>query len=110
MDDLDTLFERFRAGGGAQFPCRSSSSSARVRGAAGPWRGIGSQLLAVLDQEAVAGDRRRPDWPRALSQFSGVLGRIAPSLRAFGIPIEFTRDGHQGRRLIELRLEAHGGE
>jgi len=77
LDDLDTVFDRFRARGGAQAPCRSSSSSARVRGAAGPWRGSVSQLLAVLDQETVAGDRRRPDWPRGLSQFLGVLRRIA---------------------------------
>lgn len=59
---------------------------------------------------AVASERRRPDWPRGLAQFSGLLRRIAPNLRAFGILVEFTRDGHEGRRLIELRLEEYAGE
>ena len=76
----------------------------------GTWRGTASGLLAALDQEADASERRRPDWPKGLAQFSGLLRRMAPNLRAFGILIEFTRDGHQGRRQIELRFEAHGGE
>jgi hypothetical protein len=39
-----------------------------------------------------------------LAQFSGMLRRLAPSLRAFGVLIEFARDGQQGRRVIDLRL------
>ena len=49
------------------------ASAARHRGAA-PRR----NYMAVLDREAVAGDRRQPDWPSRFSQFSHVLRRIAP--------------------------------
>ncbi len=59
----------------------------------------------TLDQEADVAERRRPDWPRGLAQFSGLLRRMAPNLRAFGILVEFTREGHERQRLIELRLE-----
>jgi len=89
----------------SRFTLESSAISAPILKLvrAGTWRGTASELLAALDQKAVADDRRRRDWPKGLSQFSGMLRRIAPNLRAFGINVEFTRDGH--RRQIELRID-----
>jgi hypothetical protein len=71
---------------------------------AGAWRGTAAELLTALDQQVPVAERRRCDWPRGLAQFSGMLRRLAPSLRAFGVLIEFARDGRQGRRVIDLRL------
>ncbi|HUY36373.1 MAG TPA: ATP-binding protein [Pirellulales bacterium] len=70
----------------------------------GPWRGTASQLLAALEQKALAAERRRSDWPRGLAQLSGLLRRLAPILRTFNILVEFTRgDGSDRQRMINVR-------
>jgi len=70
----------------------------------GPWRGTVAQLVRELEQRSGAKERPRRDWPRGFAQLSGLLRRLAPSLRAFGVEVEFVREGHRGARLIEMRI------
>jgi len=41
-------------------------------------------------------------WPKNGRSLSGVLRRLAPTLRAVGIDVQHTREAHTGKRLIVL--------
>ena len=55
----------------------------------GGWTGRASELLELLN--ATVGDdvKRRRGWPKAANSLSNALRRIAPTLRAVGVPIDF---------------------
>src|SRR5207249_2560542 len=65
------------------------------------WRGTTTELMAALARYAPAAERRRPGWPRGVAAFAGLLRRLAPNLRTFGVGIEFVRTN--GARLIEVK-------
>ncbi|MBA3431304.1 MAG: ATP-binding protein [Actinobacteria bacterium] len=61
------------------------------------FEGTASELLIALNEEASDAIRRDRYWPKDATRLSGKLRRIAPSLRAEGIAIEFD-DGRGTRR------------
>jgi hypothetical protein len=71
----------------------------------GNWRGQSSELLARIETLAGDSEIRMKSWPKDAKSLSGILRRLAPNLRAFGIEIEFGYQGrgNQKRRSIELR-------
>src|SRR5258707_13498870 len=69
------------------------------------WRGTASELLTEFERRVDPSYRRPADWPKGLSQFTGLLRRLAPNLRTFGVLVEFSREAGTGRRLIELRID-----
>ena len=68
------------------------------------WGGSAKDLLSALTQHADASDSKRKDWPSNPKTLSGELRRLAPTLRAIGIDIAFTKP--HGRRLITLTRKA----
>lgn len=74
-----------------------------IQQSAGTWVGPCRRLLEELTQ--LVGDqgklKRWPSTPRALS---GMLRRLAPSLRACGIRLDFVRQ-HGGERERQVRME-----
>jgi hypothetical protein len=66
------------------------------------WQGTSRELLdelAGLAGEKTVKSKRWPKSPRALS---GILRRLAPSLRMVGITLEFTLQGHAKTRTITI--------
>jgi hypothetical protein len=67
------------------------------------WEGTSSELLnklSTLAADKIAESNRWPKSPRALS---GILRRLAPSLRVIGIMVEFTLEGHAKTRTITIK-------
>ena len=60
-----------------------------VHGPREPWEGTATDLLEALNEEVEDKVQRRKKWPKTASALSGELRRLAPSLRAVGIQIEF---------------------
>ncbi|HUY35875.1 MAG TPA: ATP-binding protein [Pirellulales bacterium] len=71
------------------------------------WCGTASELLAAINRNATSAERRRPDWPTTIFKLSNALRRLAPSLRAFDLLVEFTRFGHGRRRIIQVRRASY---
>lgn len=68
----------------------------------GKWEGMASELLDLLAKHD-EGATRRKGWPKQANLLSAALRKIAPNLRAVGIPIRFgDRAGGTGKRLIKL--------
>lgn len=66
------------------------------------WSGMASALLPLLT--AVVGDvGKERSWPKRADTLSGKLRRAAPVLRKTGIDVTFIREGHAGKRTIEIR-------
>jgi len=65
----------------------------------GPWRGTATELLRRLDGHR--GDARAPGgWPTTAKGLSSALGRVVPSLRDVGIPVDHRGpQGHNRSRL-----------
>jgi hypothetical protein len=64
------------------------------------WTGTASELLRI------AGNGLSPNglgWPRSPRALAGRLRRAQTPLRALGIEIAFSREGHAGTRMITLR-------
>ena len=53
------------------------------------WVGKASKLLAWLNTKGSVEVMKRKDWPKDATRLSGLLKRLAPSLRAEGIEISF---------------------
>jgi hypothetical protein len=74
----------------------------------GVWQGRASDLLKELDELAGYTDskKKRPyGWPKQPNQLSGVLRRIAPTLRQLGLlDIVFGRGGKTGRKITIRNL------
>ena len=73
----------------------------------GPWiigiaavgfKGTASDLLDKADES----QRRRKEFPQSPRTLSGALKRLAPNLRAVGVVVTYSKEGHSRRRLIEL--------
>jgi len=74
------------------------------------WSGSPTALLEDLKQHAGDNSRQR-DWPRNAAALSSRLRRIAPSLRARGVEVEFGREANGNRpRYIHLALARMFGE
>jgi hypothetical protein len=70
------------------------------------WSGTATDLLKALALWST-GDRHWPANPRALSsQFQ----RIAPALRNIGIAVDFSRQGHEGTRVIHISSTSKKGK
>jgi hypothetical protein len=67
------------------------------------WQGTARQLLDDLNTKADEKIRRHRDWPASPRRLGGDMRRLAPSLRAAGVGVTFTRESGGGRRrLIDL--------
>ena len=71
--------------------------------AIGRWYGTASGLRQRIDRVASAIEKRSPSWPRTPHAVSMALRRIAPSLRAAGLKVTFTRrSGGNRERVISM--------
>ncbi len=67
------------------------------------WCGTATNLLSTLATLAGESVTKQRDWPRNGKGLAGVLRRLASTLRAVGIGVDFEREpGGQRRRLIRL--------
>jgi hypothetical protein len=69
------------------------------------WTGTASELLgatAAFTQNAAAWS---PSWPKTPRALAGRLRRSQAFLRAIGIQVAFSREGHGGNRTITMRSE-----
>jgi len=68
------------------------------------WQGTALELLTTLSGNNYTDekDRRRRDWPDNPRAMANAVRRLAPTLRASGIDVEFDRESKSGRRLIIL--------
>ncbi len=67
------------------------------------WCGTASLLLSALNsQERDKGSRAR-GWPELPKTLSDRLRRLATAMRANGIDVAFSREGHSRQRLVHLR-------
>ena len=80
----------------------SSSVGVLIRslmGEGNDWVGRASDLLSWLNNKCDADVMKRKDWPKDATRLSSALKRLAPSLRAEGIEINFDMPS---RRLITI--------
>lgn len=69
------------------------------------WEGTASELLAALTARTDETVHRTRDWPSSARSLSGALRRLAPSLRAVGVNLDFNRETDtRRRRMIRLGL------
>jgi hypothetical protein len=65
------------------------------------WSGTASDLLcAAIGENELRGNGA--DWPKNPRALAGRLRRSQPFLRALGIEVGFTREGHEGNRIIKI--------
>ena len=64
--------------------------------------GTVAELRARLDSMVSDALRRSVRWPKAANILSNALRRMAPSLRAAGIELQFGRNDEQGRRMVSV--------
>ena len=67
-----------------------------------PWKGTATELLKELEPLTDEQTRRQKGWPANGRALSGVLRRLAPSLRLAGVVVGFEREGHDGKRVIRI--------
>ena len=73
----------------------------------GGWTGKASKLLELLNMAVGDDVKRRRGWPKAANSLSNALRRIAPTLRAVGVPIDFDlRNATGTARLIAVGTDA----
>ena len=70
--------------------------------AATGWEGSATDLLEALGAEVGEGATRSRSWPKSARGLSSALRRLAPDLRAEGIGVEWSREGHERRRTISI--------
>ncbi|HLZ71455.1 MAG TPA: DNA polymerase [Dehalococcoidia bacterium] len=72
--------------------------------AAAPWEGTATELLAKLGEYLSETELKRlpAGWPKQANQLTNALRRLAPSLAAIAIGVEFERAPHSRTRLIRL--------
>jgi hypothetical protein len=69
----------------------------------GSWTGSAADLLRVgVDPSRTGGSTSRAGWPQNPRALAGRLRRAQTSLRAIGIEIGFSREGHAGSRVIKM--------
>jgi hypothetical protein len=70
----------------------------------GAWKGTATDLLKALNGRASEDIRRQKAWPKNAQSLANLLRRLAPSLRAIGIGLEFWRDIDRARhRMIAIK-------
>jgi len=67
------------------------------------WTGSASDLLRAHAECAGDDVSRRTGWPKNPRALAGRLRRAQTFLRALGIDIAFSREGHAGSRIIRIR-------
>jgi len=67
----------------------------------GQWQGTAGELLTAIEAHTDEQTRRRKSWPGSPTAMGNGVRRIASSLRANGINVNFDRDS-SGRRLLTL--------
>jgi hypothetical protein len=73
-----------------------------------PWEGTATELLDVLTARVKEETRRHNSWPKNGTSLSGALRRLAPTLRAVGIEVEFAGNtGKSRKRLLRLSVVGH---
>ncbi len=71
-----------------------------------PWQGTATELLGKINEQAGETAVRQKGWPSNGRALAGALRRLAPHLRARGLNVLFTREGHGKRRIIHLENAA----
>jgi hypothetical protein len=70
------------------------------------WCGTAAELLRALNDQVPDDTRRSQAWPKTGRGLAGAVRRLAPTLRAVGISVEFDREPNRSRRrLILLRQQ-----
>ena len=64
--------------------------------------GTVAELRARLDSMVSDAMRRSVRWPKAPNGLSSALRRMAATLRAAGIELQFSRNNEQGRRMVSV--------
>jgi hypothetical protein len=64
--------------------------------------GTVAELRARLDSMVSEALRRSVRWPKSPNALGNALRRMATSLRAAGIELQFSRNNQQGRRLVSV--------
>ena len=64
--------------------------------------GTVAELRARLDSMVSDAMRRSVRWPKAPNGLSSALRRMAATLRAVGIELQFSRNNEQGRRMVSV--------
>jgi hypothetical protein len=67
------------------------------------WRGTATDLLAALSGLLPDRDHPPSGWPKDATRAGGQLRRMAPSLRVFGIEVDYDREGRKGARTWLVR-------
>jgi hypothetical protein len=74
----------------------------------GKWTGTSTALMdalaGIVDEKVVASGR----WPKSPRGLSGMLRRLAPTLRTVGIHVCFVKEGHARTRTIRVEAESEG--
>ena len=65
------------------------------------WSGASTELMAALEEHVDEKVARRQDWPKRPRDLSAALRRLAPTLRALDLEVEFARSGR--KRSIHIR-------
>ena len=65
------------------------------------WRGTSTDLLQALVGQVGYRPIRLPANANALG---GLLKRVGPTLQQYGIRVQMDREGHQGKRMVELQV------
>lgn len=68
------------------------------------WSGTPTELLHALEQVADEKTLRMRSWPKAANTLSGILGRLAPNIRAVGIDVEHGKSGRREWSLARTAL------
>jgi hypothetical protein len=71
------------------------------------WQGTAQELLTAIEARASESERRLRIWPKTPRALSGALRRLAPSLRASGLYVDFARPSgaNSARTVIIHRVE-----
>ena len=72
--------------------------------ALGAWEGTSTDLLAALSERVSEDTRRSKAWPKTARAMSAAVKRLAPTLRAVGLEIDYAR-GKDLKRLRLIRIE-----
>lgn len=73
--------------------------------AAGGFTGTAAELLDRLGGLVDETTTKTKSWPKRPHVLSGQLRRLAPDLRAIGVEIEWSREGHERSRIIDIRTD-----
>jgi hypothetical protein len=70
------------------------------------FEGVTNRLLAELDEQVDGNTRRRTEWPKSPRKLTGIIQRLAPSLRRLGYVVERGKHTQQGTPWILGKKQA----